>query len=240
MHRSDLNLPTVRALVVTAVPAERDAAVRRLGEASPRPDLPYPAVGAGDVVAAAGGVGPVAAAVATSRLLTAFEQAGRRVDLVVSAGLAGGFAGRAAIGDVVVAGTAAFADLGASTDDGFLDLAGLGLSGGAPLPSPDAGRVRAALAAAGLPVRTGTVLTLATMTGTDARGARLASAHPDAVAEAMEGYGVAWAAVEHGIPWVEVRAVSNLIGRRDRSAWDIPAAFASLGAAVAALAGADR
>jgi futalosine hydrolase len=209
--------------------------VRRGAEPPPRPDLPYQALLAGDVVIAAGGVGPIAAAVATSRLLAAFERAGQPVELVVSAGLAGGFAGRAAIGDVVVADTVAFADLGASTDDGFLDLTGLGLSGGAPLPSPHAGRVRSALAAAGLPVRTGTVLTLATMTGTDARGVQLANAHPDAVAEAMEGYGVAWAAVEHGLPWVEVRAVSNLIGRRDRSAWDIPAAFESLGAAVAVL-----
>jgi futalosine hydrolase len=48
----------------------------------------------------------------------------------------------------------------------------------------------------------------------------------------MEGYGVAWAATEEGVPWAEVRAISNLIGRRDRSAWDIPAAFAALGKAI--------
>jgi futalosine hydrolase len=174
--------------------------------------------------------------VATSRLLDALVTAGRPVDLVVSAGIAGGFAGRVGIGDVVVAQTAHFADLGAATDGGFLDLAGLGLAGGEPLTSPRSDQVCAALAAGGLQPRAGGVLTLATMTGTDARAAALADAHRRALAEAMEGYGVAWAAVQHGLPWAEVRAISNLIGRRDRSRWDIPAAFAALSAAIAALA----
>jgi futalosine hydrolase len=221
-------------LLVTAVTAERDAALNLLGEAVSG-GLPYGAGAVGDVVAAAGGVGPVAAAVATSRLIAALDRAGRGVDLVVSAGIAGGFAGRAAIGDVLVASTVAFADLGATTDDGFLDLAGLGLAGGAPLICPDASRLAAALTAAGATARSGTLLTLATMTGTDDRAAGLAAAHPDAVGEAMEGYGVAWAAAEHGLPWVELRAVSNLIGRRDRSSWNIPVAFGALGAAFAAL-----
>jgi futalosine hydrolase len=223
-------------LVVTAVQAERDAVLRRLGSGRPGSGLPYGAVEAGAVVAAAGGVGPVAAAVATSRLLDALVTAGRPVDLVVSAGIAGGFAGRVGIGDVVVAQTAHFADLGAATDGGFLDLAGLGLAGGEPLTSPRSDQVCAALAAGGLQPRAGGVLTLATMTGTDARAAALADAHRRALAEAMEGYGVAWAAVQHGLPWAEVRAISNLIGRRDRSRWDIPAAFAALSAAIAALA----
>jgi len=218
-------------LVVTAVAAERDAAVGRLGEAKPAADLPYPAVTVGDVIAVASGVGPVAAAVATSRLLSLLGG----VDLVIAAGIAGGFAGRTSVGNVVVSRVVEFADLGAATDDGFLDLTGLGLGGGGPLPSPRCAAIREALAVAGLHPQVGTVLTLATMTGTDARAAALADAHPNAVAEAMEGYGVAWAAAEHGVPWVEVRTISNLIGRRDRSSWDIPAAMESLGAAVAAV-----
>ena len=225
----------MRTLVVTAVTAERDAAVSRLGQATNLPDLPHDAVAAGEVIAVAGGVGPVAAAVATTRMLSALDRADYPVELVISAGIGGGFAGVASIGDVVVSRRVAFADLGAATDEGFLDLSGLGLAGGAPLASPGAARVAAALTAAGLRPITGTILTLATMTGTDTRAAALAKLHPDGVAEAMEGYGVAWAASEHGLPWVEVRAVSNLIGRRDRSSWDIPAAFTALGAAIAAV-----
>jgi futalosine hydrolase len=225
----------MRTLVVTAVAAERDAAAAALG-ATPLPELPYDAVGTDSVVvAAAGAVGPVAAAVATSRLLTALTPAGA-IDLVISAGIAGGFAGRAAIGDLVLANAVLFADLGALTDDGFADAATLGFAGGEALAPVSAGWVGRALTAAGLPVVNGTILTLATMTGTDAGAKALATAHPGAVAEAMEGYGVAWAAVEHGVPWAEVRAVSNTIGRRDRATWDIPAAFTALGKAIAAIA----
>jgi futalosine hydrolase len=212
----------VRALVVTAVAAERDAVTAGRAGFRTDPSLPYGAVTDGSVVVAAGGVGPVAAAVATARLLPIV-----RPKLVISAGIAGGFAGRAAIGDVVVASTAVFADLGAATDDGFLHVTDLGFPGGAPLDCAVSAELAGRSGALCAPV-----LTLATMTGTDAGAAALAAAHPDAAAEAMEGYGVAWAAVEEGVAWAEVRAISNLIGRRDRSGWDIPAAFAALGKAI--------
>lgn len=202
-----------RLLVVTAVRAELDAAV---------PD--------GRVTGIAGGVGPVAAAVSTAMAL-----ASGNYDMVVSAGLAGGFPGRAPIGSIVVASSTRWADLGADTDEGFLDLAGLGLAGGDVLPATGGRWATDALGAAGLPVLTGEILTLATMTGTDRRGTELAAVHPAALAEAMEGYGVAWAAQAAGVRWAEVRAVSNLVGRRDRSAWNIPAAFDALRRAVEAL-----
>ncbi|GAA3386551.1 futalosine hydrolase [Cryptosporangium minutisporangium] len=210
----------MRVLLVTAVPAELDAA---LGDVAPGP-----------ITGLAGGVGPVAAAVSTAMALASGEY-----DLVVSAGLAGGFAGRAPIGSVVVADTVRWADLGADTEEGFLDLTGLGLAGGDVLSATGGRWVTDALGAAGVPALTGEVLTLATMTGTDRRGAELATVHPTAVAEAMEGYGVAWAARAAGVRWAELRAVSNLIGRRDRSAWDIPAAFDALRRAISALAAAS-
>ncbi|MCW2502622.1 MAG: futalosine hydrolase [Actinomycetia bacterium] len=206
----------MRILVVTAVAAERDAVVAGRADFAPVRGLPYGAVSDGRVVVAAGGVGPVAAAVATARLIALGQFA-----LVISAGIGGAFDGRAVIGDVVAATESRFADLGADTDEGFLHVTDLGFPGGAPLRA----------ATVDLPL-TGPVLTLATMTGTETAAAALCAAHPDALAEAMEGYGVAWAATEHGLPWAEVRAVSNLIGRREKSMWDIPRAFAALGKAM--------
>ncbi len=44
----------------------------------------------------------------------------------------------------------------------------------------------------------------------------------------MEGFGVAEAAVLHGLPVLEVRAVSNPVGPRDRAAWRIGDALAAL------------
>jgi futalosine hydrolase len=48
------------------------------------------------------------------------------------------------------------------------------------------------------------------------------------VAEAMEGFGVATAAAGAGVPFAELRAISNLVGPRDRAAWRLEDAFAAL------------
>ncbi|NEE29228.1 futalosine hydrolase, partial [Streptomyces sp. SID7982] len=69
--------------------------------------------------------------------------------------------------------------------------------------------------------------------------AELLARHPSAVAEAMEGFGVAEAAAAHGVPVLEVRAVSNAIGPRDRDAWRIPAALTALTSAFVRLAPAE-
>ncbi|HEU4962722.1 MAG TPA: futalosine hydrolase, partial [Bacilli bacterium] len=75
-----------------------------------------------------------------------------------------------------------------------------------------------------------------TVTGTADTAARLVERFPDAVAEGMEGAGVAAAAVLHGVRYAELRAISNPVGPRDRSAWRIPEALGALGVAVAAVA----
>src|SRR5262249_45354759 len=71
----------------------------------------------------------------------------------------------------------------------------------------------------------GAVLSVSTVTGTASRAADLAARHPDAVAEGMEGWGVATAADLFGVPFAELRTVSNLVGPRDRAAWRIREAF---------------
>ncbi|MGX2995428.1 futalosine hydrolase [Streptomyces sp. JNUCC 64] len=222
-----------RLLVATAVPAERDAvalaflseqrevtvpgaALRRITTAGARWDL------------LAAGVGPAAAAAGTAAALTAAALDGAPYDLVVSTGIAGGFAPLAPVGSLVVADAITVADLGAETGDdhpdGFLPVTGLGFGTVTHLPPARlAGKTAAAL---GCP--TGTVLTVSTVTGTTARADALRARHPEALAEAMEGFGVAEAAAAQGRPVLEVRAVSNPVGPRDRSAWRIADALAAL------------
>ena len=165
------------------------------------------------------GVGPAAAAAATATAL-----ARTPYDLVVSAGIAGGFQPEAPVGSLVVADEITVADLGAETSDGFLPVTELGF--GTVTHRPPAALVRALATATG--ARPGTVLTVSTVTGTAARAAELRARHPRALAEAMEGFGVAEAAVAHGVPVLELRAVSNPVGPRDRAAWRIGDALAAL------------
>ncbi|MBE7187529.1 futalosine hydrolase, partial [Jatrophihabitans endophyticus] len=171
------------------------------------------------------GVGPAAAAARTSA-----ELAAGGVDVVVSAGIGGGFVPLGP-GDLAIASSIVFADLGTETADGFTPVSELGFG-------TDTYEVEPALAVA-LADRTGghlgTVLTVATVTGTQATTERLADRFPGAVAEGMEGAGVAAAASAHGVAVAEIRAVSNLVGPRDRAAWRIPDALVALGGAVAAV-----
>ncbi|MGN6605702.1 MAG: futalosine hydrolase [Jatrophihabitans sp.] len=195
-------------LVVCAVEAERDA------------------IGATSAEVIVGGVGPVEAAAATAARLT---HGG--VDLVIGAGIGGGFA-PLTHGDIAVASSIVFADLGAETADGFVPLPSLGF-GRVAYEVPPALAVQLADRTGG---HLGTVLTVATVTGTAATADALAERYPDAVAEGMEGAGVAAAAARFGVPCAELRAVSNPVGPRDRDAWRIPQALTALAAAIASVA----
>jgi futalosine hydrolase len=201
-------------LVVTAVEAERDAVVRGLPPGAP-------------VRVVAVGVGPAAAAAGTAWHLA---RAGGPVAAVVSAGVAGGFGARTLIEAVVVATRSVAADLGADGPDGFIPIDELGF-GTASLP------------ATALPVPgavTGAVLTVSTVTGTAAGARALAERYPDAVAEAMEGFGVASAAALAGVPFAEVRTISNQVGPRDRASWRLRAALDALGSIGEALVSLER
>ncbi|MEU1486367.1 futalosine hydrolase [Streptomyces sp. NPDC005752] len=214
----------MRMLVVTAVPAERDAVTRAFG-GEPRirevPGAELHRAGPFDVLS--GGAGPAAAAAATAFALAA-APASAPYSLVFSAGIGGGFAPAAPVGSLVVATGIVAADLGAETPDGFVPVTGLGF--GRDTFAPPGDLVRDVAEATGA-VR-GTVLTVSTVTGSAARTAELLAAHPGAVAEAMEGFGVAEAADRFGVPALELRAVSNTVGPRDREAWRIGDALTAL------------
>ncbi|WP_406861649.1 futalosine hydrolase [Streptomyces sp. HUAS MG47] len=190
----------------------------------PLPGPHHPVV---DVLVA--GVGPAAAAAATSAALAWATLGHTPYDLVVSTGIAGGFAPHAPLGSVVVADTIVAADLGAQTPDGYLPVEELGFGRSAhPVPQALAHRIAQALGDGVQRHCVGPVLTVSTVTGTAARAAELAERHPGAAAEAMEGFGVAEAAAAYGVPVAEIRAVSNAVGPRDRANWRIGQAMDAL------------
>ena len=200
----------MKLLVVTAVDAEREAVLACTS----------------DVTVVVGGVGVAEAAAAT-----ATELARTEYDLVVNAGIGGGFA-PLAVGDIAVAARSVFADLGVESDDGFTPVSELGFGVVEYAVQPRLAVELADVVGGHL----GTILSVATVTGTAATAHELIERWPDAVAEGMEGAGVAAAAARCGVAFAEIRAISNAVGPRDRAAWDLPTAFAALGRAVAAVA----
>ncbi|MGZ3496052.1 MAG: futalosine hydrolase [Vulcanimicrobiaceae bacterium] len=160
------------------------------------------------------GVGVVEASAAVSRAL-----AQGPYDLVINAGIAGAFAGAADVGDGVVVSD---------------ELFELDIETGARIALPDGARIVNSahsdltlvdrLVELGFP-RVGGV-TVSRVTATDATARRLAM-HGVGV-ESMEGFAVLRAAEIAGVPAVEVRGISNIVGDRERSCWDFAAGVAGL------------
>ncbi|MGX7677795.1 futalosine hydrolase [Jatrophihabitans sp. DSM 45814] len=231
-----------RILVVTAAGAERDAVLKGRNPtagAAGEVDTLRSTTAAGVVDVVASGVGLPAATVAACWALrppssrsdaSADSRDNSRYDspydLVICAGIAGGFPA-AEVGSVAVSHAVVHADLGAETDSGFSSMAELGWGPvrfeiDQPLAELVSRRTDAVL---------GSVLTVSTVTGSQARADELHAAYPDAVAEAMEGVGVHRAASRFGVPFVEIRTISNRVGPRNRDNWQITEALAALTAA---------
>ncbi len=164
-----------------------------------------------------------------------------RPGLLLSVGVAGAFPGCGLeVEDVAVARSELYGDEGVALADGFRAMEEIGLPlwegpGGRFFTRfPADSRVAAALeeaAAAGGRVVVGDFLTLSTVTGTAARAEEL-SGRFGAVCETMEGAAVAHAAAARGVPFGELRGISNRVGPRDRPSWRLEAAAAVAGAAL--------
>lgn len=152
------------------------------------------------------GIGPVEAAAATARAL-----ARAPYELAVSTGIAGVFPGRGAVGDAFAVAEALYADLG--------------LEGGAALPLQLADQAESSAAALApfhsgrIAARIGRGLTTATITASDERASLLARRFACDL-EAMEGFAVLRAAALAGVPALELRGISNVVGGRATNGWD--------------------
>lgn len=214
LNLKELNYPIMqdyRVLVMTAVDAERQMLLEAIGQ-SEQIDIHI------------AGVGPIAAAANTAVQLTK-----NKYQLVISAGIGGGFQGRAEIGDLVIASEIISGDLGAQSGEGFLSLDKLGFgSNYIPVPEELPKRIQTALLTSEFDVHIGPIVTLSTATGTLETAQQLEARYPTICAEAMEGFGVAYAAQQAGIPVLELRSISNKVGPRQRELWNIPAALQTL------------
>ena len=76
----------------------------------------------------------------------------------------------------------------------------------------------------GIKVREGPFVTVSTITASNER-ANILYNHFNPIIEAMEGSGCAHVALHYNIEFLEIRAVSNMVGKRDISKWNLPLAF---------------
>jgi futalosine hydrolase len=184
------------------------------------------------VVLCIGGMGKVNAAHASTLLVQYKPEA------LVIFGIGGAYPSSGAkIGDVALAKVEVAGDEGVLTTDGFKDTEYIGI----PLLKTATSVIYTTFPAAESPlkralktlvsledigernVHVGTFVTLSTCTGTAVHARELEDRY-HGLCENMEGAAAAHVAALHGIPWLEVRGISNFVEDRDLRKWNIPEA----------------
>ena len=172
------------------------------------------------------GVGMVATAAWLAATL-----ARREYDLVLNLGVCGAFDRSIPLGTVVHVVADRLSELGAEDGDGFLTVHDLQLLCDNEFPFTDGELVNHAPPEHDVlrrltPVRG---ITVNTVHGCDASIARVvARASPQV--ETMEGAAFMYACLVHGVRFAQVRAVSNVVERRNRASWKMPEAIGALNA----------
>ena len=155
-------------------------------------------------------------------------------DLAFNVGVCGSFNATYPPGTVVHVTSDRIAELGAQDGDAFLTVHDLKLLGkndppfaGGQLVNRQPPAIPSLLA---LPAVSG--ITVNTAHGETTAIARAVERfNPDV--ESMEGAAFMYACLVHGVPFAQVRAVSNVVERRNRAAWKLPEAIRALADATA-------
>ena len=167
------------------------------------------------------GVGLVAATYHLQKAIYAHSP-----DLVIQAGIAGCFDPACALGSVVAVAEEVIADLGVEENGRFRDLADLGL-----LPAGEDGRLPNPWLDRFTGVPTGRSVSVSEIT-TRADRIRWYTERYAPLVESMEGAALHYVCLRENIPFLQLRAISNYIGERDKSRWRIGLALDNLHAAL--------
>ena len=222
----------MRILVVSATPFEIEPLVGRLRHVS---DTGLRSAvyrfREHDIEVLTTGVGMVATAAWCSRACAA-----EHYDLALNFGLCGSFDPSMQLGTVVHVTADRFAELGAEDGAEFLSIQQLNLLGENEFPYEAGMLVNASPPPlpplAGLPSVAG--ITVNTVHGNGPTIAAVRARYQPDV-ESMEGAAFIYSCLVAGVPFAQVRAVSNAIERRNRAAWKIEEAIAALGTVAIAL-----
>ena len=171
------------------------------------------------------GVGSISTAWALNHWITL----NGRPDLAINGGIAGSYNDELVPGDVVMPVSECFADAGIEEGNNFLTLSEAGLIGADEFPYKNGLlytdiKYRNKMSGLLKPVR---AITLNTVTGSEiTREKLLKKFNPDI--ETMEGATFFYICSRESIPFLALRAISNRVGVRNKSKWEIDLAINNL------------
>ena len=214
----------MRILFTAAVPEELQQAQKAYME------LPAELRARFDVVFAVTGIGAMNTCYKTTKLIQPNPE-NKKFDLVVNVGIAGSYTQKYSLGIVVNVIVEQFGDIGVETRNGFQTIFDYDTLNANTYPFIDgllksrslSNRVSVTLM--DLPKVAGiTVQTVSGRKETNKERFRIFS--PEI--ESMEGAAFFYVCLMEGIPFIEIRAISNYVGERDKSKWEIPFALKNL------------
>jgi futalosine hydrolase len=149
----------------------------------------------------------------------------KKYDLVIQAGIAGTFRKKYSNGDVVLVERDLFADLAIVQDEEWQSLSESGLTDPNEFPYQNGWLLNATLPKSGL--RSATAITINTITNEKKRINKLVDKYQPDV-ESMEGAALHYVCLQQNIPFVQLRSISNEVGERDKSKWEMKKALQHL------------
>jgi futalosine hydrolase len=192
------------------------------------------------IVVLIGGMGKTNAAHALTALLERTPVRG-----IIGFGVAGAYPGSGLqVGDLCLASSQHYGDEGVETPTGWISCEGIGIplaeANGArffndfPVDQPGLRRGAAVVSSEQGRLTVGPFVTVSSCSGTTERGASLERRF-GAVCETMEGAAYAHIAALYGLPYLELRGISNLVEDRDLASWQLAKAANAVAEALPAL-----
>lgn len=213
----------MKILVIAATGAEIALSIKHIATVATEVKPLIFALRGTEIHFAVTGVGMTATTYHLTKILTQ-----NNYDLLIQGGIAGSFDRNINLGDVVFVQSDCFADLGAKDGNQFINIFNLGLmnpnehpfTNGLLLNPKTPQQLNIHLPAV-------TALSVNTVTGSDDAASKIEQQYHCQI-ESMEGAALHYVCLQENVPFVQIRAISNYVEKRNRATWQIEKAVANL------------
>lgn len=154
-----------------------------------------------------------------------------KYELIIQAGIGGTFSKKIKKGEVVVVEQDTFADIGAEEDNKFKTLFQLGFADENDYPFKNSWLVNTSEVLKNTSLKKVNAVTINAINDRKKQIKGLKKMFAADI-ESMEGAAFHFVCMQEKVPFIQIRAVSNKVGERDKSKWKIKAAIKNLNAAL--------
>lgn len=157
----------------------------------------------------------------TKKLLT------EKFNVVIQAGIGGSFSKKIILGDVVLIQSDAFTDIGVEENKKFKSIFELGFVDVNEFPFSNGELINNTAVFQTFDLKSAKGITVNTIHDKKKK-AKILKKRFNAEVESMEGAAFHFVCLQQQVPFIQIRAISNKVGERDKSKWDIKNAIANL------------